>query len=125
MTVMTQLRNLLKENNIEYENFIEVLSSDPKEYIEWTIKDRKYAADGWVDSPFISLHRLTPEQVLAITSDNDEVDKLKAKIKELEEAIQYWRDEYEGILNISIAYKDNCTEWRRKYQELKGQKKWL
>lgn len=34
MTVMTQLRNLLKENNIEYENFIEVLSSDPKEYIE-------------------------------------------------------------------------------------------
>lgn len=34
MTAMTQLRNLLKENNIEYEDFIEVLSSGPKEYIE-------------------------------------------------------------------------------------------
>lgn len=34
MTVMNQLRNLLKENNIEYESFIEVLSSDLKEYIE-------------------------------------------------------------------------------------------
>lgn len=42
MSIMDQLRNLLKEYNIEYENFIEMLTSnstemftpDSKEYIE-------------------------------------------------------------------------------------------
>lgn len=45
MSIMDQLRNLLKEYNIEYEDFVEVLTSDPKEYIEWKVGDKRYAAE--------------------------------------------------------------------------------
>ena len=120
MRIMDQLRNLLKEYNIEYEDFTEIsisdsteiLASNSKEYIEWKVGDKRYAAEAWLDSVFITLHCLTPEQIIrAIVFDEE--------ISELKKDIQYWRSEYESALNISVAYKNNCEEWKRRYFKLK------
>lgn len=120
MSIMDQLRDLLKEYNIEYENFIEMLTSnstemftpDSKEYIEWKVEDKRYAAEAWSDSIFITLHCLTPEQVIRATVFDEEISELKKNV-------QYWRNEYESTLNISVAYKNNCEEWKRRYFKLK------
>lgn len=67
MNAVERLRAALDEHGIPYDTAYEVFSDNPATVTEWYVGGRRYVADTWDSSDYVSLHLLTPEQAVAAT----------------------------------------------------------